>query len=68
MMKTEINISKSINFEQRRQVSIGFQDEQAFERGNFLKNLKCKITLEISALKENQSQIGVQQARFIPKS
>jgi hypothetical protein len=43
-METEINISKCIDLKGRR---------QAFDGGGFLKNLKCKITLEISAFKEN---------------
>jgi hypothetical protein len=75
-MEPEICISKSVDLEGRRQACIHVRysswntnkEEQAFDDGGFLKNLKCKISLEISKLKENQCQICVQQAHFIQKS
>jgi hypothetical protein len=75
-MEAEINILKSIDLEGRRKACIQVtssswntnKEEQVFHGDGFLKNLKCKISLEVSTLQENQSQIRVQQAHFIQKS
>jgi hypothetical protein len=64
-METEINISKSFDLEGRRKACIQVTysswntnyEEQAFDGGGFLKDLKCKISLEIWKLEENQCQI-----------
>jgi hypothetical protein len=65
-METEINILKSTDLEGRRQACIQVtpsswntnKEEPYFHGDSFLKNLKCKISLEISTLQENQCSAG----------
>lgn len=74
MMETTINIAKSTDLEGRRQVCIqvissswNTKKNKRFDCG-FLRNLKRKISLEISTLMENRCQICVQQAHCIHMS